>query len=193
MRHSGILGILILTAAATASAQDPPLYTAAKPASVRSSPQLSPDSTAELAQVRKGATVQVIGREREWVRVRVEGWIRESDLVVADSALRPLSTADLRSDPAGSQGKLVRWQVEAVALRTADALRTGLNTGEPYLLALGPAPERALVYLAVPPSLLPVTRNLAPMAEVVVTARVRNGRSEPAGVPVLELQSLTKR
>ena len=188
-----LISIVVTVAAATAGAQDAPLYTAAKPASVRTSPQSSTDSSAELAQVRKGATIQVIGREREWVRVRVEGWLRESDLVVADSALRPLSTADLRSDPAASQGKLVRWEVQSIALRTADALRTGLTTGEPYLLALGPAPERALVYLSVPPSLLAVARNLAPMAEVVVTARVRNGRSEPAGVPVLELQSLTKR
>jgi hypothetical protein len=192
MRHFAIV-LLILLLAPALSAQDAPLYTAAKAASVRTSPQISADSTAELAQVRKGATLQVIGREREWVRVRVEGWLRESDLVVADSAWRPLSTADLRSDPAGSQGKLVRWEVQSIALRTADALRTGLNAGEPYLLALGPAPERALVYLSVPPSLLAVARNLAPMADVVVTARVRNGRSEPAGVPVLELQSLTKR
>ncbi len=195
MRHPAIAAafLLILAAASRATAQDAPLYTAPRRASVRTSPESSSDSTAEVAQVRRGATMQVIGREREWVRVRVEGWVRESDIVVADSSLRPLSTADLRSDPAGAQGKLVRWEVQAIALRTADALRTGLLTGEPYLLALGPAPERALVYLAVPQSLLPVARNLAPMAEVVVTARVRNGRSEPAGVPVLELQSLTKR
>jgi hypothetical protein len=192
MRHSAIV-LLIFLIASEASGQEAPLYSAARPASVRSSPQSPSDSTGELARVRKGATVQVIGRERDWVRVRLEGWLRESDLVVADSALRPLSTADLRSDPAGSEGKLVRWEVQSIALRTADPLRTGLNNGEPYLLALGPAPERALVYLAVPPSLIPVARNLAPMAEVVVTARVRNGRSEPAGVPVLQLQSLTKR
>lgn len=192
MRQSAI-ALLIFLFASEASGQDAPLYTAARATSVRSSPQGPSDSTAELAQVRKGATIQVIGREREWVRVRLEGWLKESDLVVADSALRPLSTADLRSDPVGSQGKLVRWEIQSIALRTADPLRTGLNNGEPYLLALGPAPERALVYLAVPPSLIPAARNLAPMADVVVTARVRNGRSEPAGVPVLELQSLTKR
>jgi len=79
-----------------------------------------------------------------------------------------------------------------VSLQTADALRTGLNSGEPYLLALGPGPERALVYLAVPPALLSSAKNLPAMTDIIVVARVRNGRSEPAGVPVLDLQSLTR-
>ncbi len=78
-------------------------------------------------------------------------------------------------------------------MQTADALRTGLAPGEPYLLALGPGLEKTLVYLAVPPTLLAIARNLPAMAQVIVVARVRNGRSEPAGVPVLDIQSLTRR
>jgi hypothetical protein len=118
--------------------------------------------------------------------------VRESDLIVADSSLRPLSAADVRSDPAAAQGKLVRWQVQTVSLQNADALRTGLSVGEPYLLALGPGVEKTLVYLAVPPGLLATARNLPAMTQVVVVARVRNGRSEPAGVPILDLQSITR-
>jgi hypothetical protein len=49
------------------------------------------------------------------------------------------------------------------------------------------------VYIAVPPGLLVNARSLPPLAQVTVTARVRNGRSEPAGVPILDLQSLTRR
>lgn len=112
--------------------------------------------------------------------------------MVADTSLRPLSAADIRSDPAAAKGKLVRWQVQAISLQTADALRTGLNQGEPYLLALGPGVEKTLVYLAVPPGLLPTARGLKAMAEVVIVARIRNGKSEPAGVPVLDLQSITR-
>jgi hypothetical protein len=145
-----------------------------------------------IGQVNRGATVEVLSRDRGWVRVRLEGWVRESDLVVADSSLRPLSAADIRSDPAAAQGKLVRWLVQAISLQTADALRTGLSPGEPYLLALGPGAEKSLVYLAVPPGLLPAARNLPAMADVVIVARVRNGRSEPAGVPILDLQSITR-
>lgn len=119
--------------------------------------------------------------------------MRESDLLVSDSTLRPLSAADIRSDPAGSRGKLVRWEVEAVSLQTADPLRSDLQPGEHYLLALGPGAEKTLVYIAVPATLLSSVRSLPPLALVTVTARIRNGRSEPAGVAILDLQSLTRR
>jgi hypothetical protein len=72
-------------------------------------------------------------------------------------------------------------------------LRTGLAPGEQYLLALGPGPEKSLVYLAVPQPLLAAARSLPPLAQVTVTARVRNGKSEPAGVPILDLETLTRR
>jgi len=78
------------------------------------------------------------------------------------------------------------------AEQTADALRTGLSVGEPYLLALGPGVEKTLVYLTVPPGLMATARTLPAMADVVIVARVRNGRSEPAGVPILDLQSITR-
>jgi len=149
--------------------------------------------TPAVGQIQKGSSVDVVGKDHDWVRVRVEGWVRESDLIVADSTLAPLSGADVRANPAAAQGKLVRWDVQAVALQTADALRSGLQTGEQYLLALGPGAEKTLVYIAVPASLLQSARNLPPMAEITVTARIRNGHSEPAGVPVLDLQSLTRR
>jgi hypothetical protein len=187
-----ILFILVLLVSRSVAAQDAPLYTAAKPAAIRTAPGTDAAPQPAVGQLNRGSTVEVLARDRGWVRVRVEGWVRESDLIVADSSLRPLSAADIRSDPGAAQGKLVRWQVQAVSLQTADALRTGLASGEPYLLALGPGPERALVYLAVPPALLPSARNLPAMADIVVVARVRNGRSEPAGVPVLDLQSLTR-
>ncbi len=175
------------------SAQESSPHVATKSIPIRSAPVTSTTPTPAVGQLAKGATVDVIGRDREWVRVRLEGWVRESDLTVADSTLRPLSAADVRSDPTGSQGKLVQWQVDAISLQTADALRTGLEPGEQYLLALGPGAEKTLVYLAVPESLLPTARTLRPLAPIIVTARVRNGRSEPAGVPILDLQSISRR
>lgn len=175
-----------------ASSQDAPLYNAARVAAIRTAPGAEGSLSPTVAQVNRGATVEVIARDRGWVRVRLEGWVREADLIVADSSLRPLSAADIRSDPVSSQGKLVRWRVQAISMQTADALRTGLRSGEQYLLALGPGAEKTLVYLVVPPALMPSARNLPAMADIVVVARVRNGRSEPAGVPILELQSLTR-
>jgi hypothetical protein len=186
------LFVLAVFAARTVAGQDAPLYNAAHAAPIRTAPGTDASPSPTVGQVNRGSTVEVLARDRGWVRVRLEGWVRESDLIVADSSLRPLSAADIRSDPAAATGKLVRWQVQTVSLQTADALRTGLAAGEPYLLALGPGAERTLVYLAVPPALLPIARNLPAMAQVIVVARVRNGRSEPAGVPILDLQSLTR-
>ncbi|MEO5579783.1 MAG: SH3 domain-containing protein [Gemmatimonadaceae bacterium] len=177
----------------TAAAQQTDLHTATRATVVRPAPVTSPNAAASLGQIASGAQVEVLARERDWVRIRLEGWVREADLIVADSSLRPLSAADIRSDPNGSRGKVVRWEVEAVALQTADPLRAGLDAGEPYLLALGPGAEKALVYIAVPPTLLAAARSLAPMSPITITARIRNGRSEPAGVAILDLQSLTRR
>ena len=103
------------------------MYNAAHPTVIRTAPSDTPAPA--VGQVNKGSTVEILARDRGWVRVRLEGWVKESDLIVADSSLRPLSAADVRSDPAGAQGKLVRWQVQTVSLQNADALRTGLSVG----------------------------------------------------------------
>jgi hypothetical protein len=185
--------IVLSFAATNLYAQDSTSHVATKSTPIRTAPVVGASVTPAVGQLAKGATVQVIARDRDWVRVKLEGWVRESDLAITDSTLRPLSAADVRSDPEGSRGKLVQWQVEAVALQTADPLRTGLQPCEQYLLALGPAPEKMLLYLAVPESLVGAARSLPPLAQITVTARVRNGRSEPAGVPILDLQNLTRR
>jgi hypothetical protein len=87
----------------------------------------------------------------------------------------------------------VRWIVQVVGLQTADPLRRDLEPEEPYLLAMGPKGESAVLYLAVPPSLMAQAKAISPMAEVLITARVRTGRSMPTGAPVLDLLTLTKR
>jgi hypothetical protein len=139
--------IVLSFAATNLYAQDSTSHVATKSTPIRTAPVVGASVTPAVGQLAKGATVQVIARDRDWVRVKLEGWVRESDLAITDSTLRPLSAADVRSDPEGSRGKLVQWQVEAVALQTADPLRTGLQPGEQYLLALGPAPEKMLLYL----------------------------------------------
>lgn len=149
-----------------------------------------------IASVAEGATLTPLARERGWVQVRIEGWVQEGDVVPADSTLRSdLSAADLRADREGTKGRLVRWEVQVLALQTADPLRRGLRPEEPYLLARGPGIENALLYLAIPPGLLATVRPLAASAPtpVTITARVRDGRSEPVGVPILDLISIARR
>ena len=152
-----------------------------------------PDGPA-LGTVRAGTIMLPLARERGWIRVRVEGWVREGDILPADTALsRSITAADLRADPQGSKGRVVRWEVEVIAFQTADPLRKELAQDEPYLLARGPGKENALLYLAIPPSLVAVARQIPPLATALITARVRTGRSDPVGVPILDLQTITRR
>jgi hypothetical protein len=165
---------------------------------------LAPTSTISLRSAPDGQAIASIGpqsslvpvaHDRGWVRVRAEGWVRETEVAATDPSQTTISAADLRADPDGVRGKTVRWNVEVLAIATADPLRKGLNPDEPYLLARGPGSESALLYIAVPPSLLALARTVASRAPVSVSivATVRAGRSEPVGVPILDAQSLVKR
>lgn len=174
--------------AAAAPAVSNDSYDLAVPSVLRDAP-----SSAAIGQLQKTANVEVIARDRGWSRVRIEGWVPDSVLVPADTAFRAnLSAADLRADPAGTRGKMVMWNVEFLALQTADPLRHGLADEEPYILARGPNSENALLYLVVPPSLMGTARALQPLARITVTARVRDGRSDPVGIPILDIQTLRR-
>lgn len=147
-----------------------------------------------LGELAPGAIVESRGRDRGWVRVRVEGWVPESLFVPADTSFgATISAADLRLDPAANRGRLIRWEVQVVALQTADPLRRDLARDEPFLLAMGPTGEDAILYLAVPPALLTEARAIPAMDRVRITARVRNGRSAPTGAPILDLLSIVRR
>jgi len=174
--------------AAAAPAVSNDSYNLAVPSVLRDAP-----SSAAIGQLQKTANVEVIARDRGWSRVRIEGWVPDSVLVPADTAFRAnLSAADLRADPVGTRGKMVMWNVEFLALQTADPLRHGLADEEPYILARGPNSENALLYLVVPPSLMGTARALQPLARITVTARVRDGRSDPVGIPILDIQTLRR-
>jgi hypothetical protein len=141
-----------------------------------------------------GAIVEPLARDRGWVKVRVEGWVNEKDLNPADSDFgSTLTAADLRANPDAAKGKIVRWEVQILSLQTADPLRRDLAKDEPYLLARGPGSENAVLYLTVPPSLLAEAKTIPPLTTMIITAKVRTGRSDPAGTPILDLRSIIKR
>ena len=147
-----------------------------------------------VAALDSSARVAVLARERGWTLVRVEGWVPDSVLVPeTGTMLTTLSAADLRAEPDRYQGQTVRWEVQKIALQTADPLRRGLAPDEPYLLARGPGEEHSLLYLALPRSLVEQARRIAPLTRIVVTARIRAGRSEPSGVPLLDVISIAER
>jgi hypothetical protein len=147
----------------------------------------------ERATIRAGTVVETIAREGAWARVRIEGWVPDRDLMLADSAADArLSAADLRSDPAAYHGRIVRWDVQVIAVQRADPLRRSLAPDEPYLLARGPGDEGAILYVAIPQALLEQVRALPQLSAVMITARVREGRSAPVGAPLLDLISFTR-
>jgi hypothetical protein len=188
MRYT-IYCVLALTFAAPAAAQQGEPATTTRETTLHS----GPDGRAQ-ARLQQGTVVEVVARERGWVRVRTEGWVRATDVAAAESELLGIrSAADLRADPLGTRGKLVRWDVEVISLQNADPLRGDLAIDEPYMLVRGPATENSLLYVAVPGYLLPTVRALPALARITMVARVRIGRSEPVGIPVLDLESVTRR
>lgn len=153
----------------------------------------APDAKA-LATVAQGTSLVPLARDRGWVRVRLEGWVPESEVAPADTAVRMgVSAADLRADPLGTRGKVVRWSVQILAKQKADPLRKDLAPDETYLLARGPYEENALLYLVVPPALLVMSKSLPELSQAMITARVRTGKSELVGVPILDLLTITPR
>ncbi len=146
-----------------------------------------------IGQIGVGTVVVPLARARGWVRVRAEVWVQERDVVPADTSFGvSLSAADLRADPEGTRGKTVRWDVQVLALQYADPLRRDLAVDEPYFLAKGPGAEDQLMYLAIPPSLLSEARSVQALTRLLITARVRTGRSQPVGIPILDILSLAK-
>ncbi|MBI5599931.1 MAG: hypothetical protein HY944_00025 [Gemmatimonadetes bacterium] len=146
-----------------------------------------------VGQIGAGSYVVPLARSRGWVRVRSEVWVPERDVVPADATYgAALSAADLRADPEGTRGRTVRWEVQVLALQYADPLRRDLAKDEPYFLAKGPGAEDQLLYLAIPPSLLAEARSTQALTRLLVTARVRTGRSQPVGIPILDVLSFAK-
>jgi SH3-like domain-containing protein len=180
-------------APAPAPFSDPPIGNGLTP--IRQLPiRLAPDGDS-IGGVRPGAVLIPLARDREWVRVRVEGWVRENELQSVDSTVQTrMSAADLRADPEGTRGVVVRWNVQVLSpIQRADPLRRELAENEPYVIARGPDGESALLYLAIPPSMLDAVGAISPLSSVVITARVRTGRSSPVGVPILDLVSIVRR
>ena len=145
-----------------------------------------------VATLLTGADVAVVSRQGEWARVRLEGWVREQSTLPLDSAAASdsLTAADLRANPEQYVGRRVRWSLQFVSLKLAEAVRTEFYEGEPFILARPADESGGFVYIAVPPELLPQVELLDPLQIIEVLGRVRTGRSALMGVPILDLIAL---
>lgn len=149
-----------------------------------------------LARLHAGATVEVLDRDGDWARVRVEGWVFAASLgsdTAGAGVLTAVTREELQTRPAEYRGRLVEWTVQFIALQEAERFRTDFLPGERFILARGPGEDAGFVYLAVPVELIGEVESLDPLQRIRALGRVRTAASALTGSPVLDLLEITGR
>jgi len=148
-----------------------------------------PDSAA-ISTLPAGTPARVVSRSGEWVRVQVEGWVRDADLKPAASGvLAGISAAEIRSAPDRFVGQTLDWQLQVIAVQVADELRPELPAGQAYLLTRGPLPEPGFVYVIIPASRIAEFRALPALHEMTMRVKLKAARTRYLETPVAELIS----
>ena len=149
-----------------------------------------------LARLHPGASVEVLQRDGDWARVRVEGWTSVASLG-ADTAgagvLTGITREELQAEPDAYRGRLLEWTVQYIAVQEAERFRTDFLPGERFILARGPGDDAGFVYVAVPTEHLDQVEALAPLQRIRVLGRVRTAASALTGAPVLDLVEIIGR
>jgi hypothetical protein len=150
-----------------------------------------------LARSAPGTDVRVLGRDGNWARVRVEGWmwlpgnVEESgEDVGADALLRGVDPGDLAREPERFRGRLVEVDLQFISVERAERIRTDFQEGEPFLLTRGMEAGRGFVYVALPADQVAEAQRLTPLATIRVVGRVRTGAAALTGSPILDLLEL---
>lgn len=151
-----------------------------------------------LAVARPSGDVEVVRREGNWARVRLEGWmwipgsVGDSAGAVEAEAPTALEPADLSTDPEAQAGRVVQWSLQFISLERAEEIRTDFFEGEPFLLTRFGGGDGPFVYVAVPADGMAEVDGLVPLERIEVTGRVRTGASALTGVPIIDLMSLER-
>jgi hypothetical protein len=150
----------------------------------------SPDSIS-YATLQPGIPARVMARAGGWVRVQLEGWIKEDDLKPADNGvLREVSAEEVQSSPARYVGQPLEWRLQLIAVQIADELRPEIPAGRPYLLTRGPLPEPGFVYVTVPDTMVARFRALPPLQELTLRVSLTAARTRYLATPVADLLSV---
>jgi len=152
---------------------------------------LAPD-TPSTGFLDAGVPVRITARSGDWVRIEASGWVHESEVrPQGGQAVSGVTAAELRAHPDEWLGKILRWNIQFIALQLADELRApDFAPGQHYILARGPAPEYAFVYVTVPDDKLAKVSELRPLDTLTIVARVHAGRSSFLANPILDLVDL---
>jgi hypothetical protein len=147
----------------------------------------APDSSA-MTTLPPGTAARVLGRSGEWVRVQVEGWVRETDVKPAQAGvLAGISAAEIRAAPDRFVGQTLDWHLQIIAVQLADELRPEMPPGQPYLLTRGPLPEAGFVYVMIPQDRVAEFRALPALHEMTLRVRLKAARTRYLATPVVEL------
>jgi hypothetical protein len=136
--------------------------------------------------------LQVVSRDGNWARVRIEGWVWMPTGADAQPGAAPatLTPEDLTREPEAHVGRVVSWTLQFISLESAEEIRTDFRRGEPFLLTRYGGPDGPFVYVAVPPERQTEVQGLVPLERISVTARVRTGASALTGTPIVDLLTL---
>lgn len=148
--------------------------------------QQTPDGIT-LATLNAPALIVLGERDREWVKVSLEGWVRASDVQGNVAPLPTVTAAMLRENPDRYVGQTVAWRLQFLAHQKADELRPEMPLGHAYLLARGPLPETGFVYVLVTRQQADALQGLKPLDEVTAVVTVRTARTRYLATPVVEL------
>lgn len=149
-----------------------------------------------LARSLSGTELQILGRQGNWARVRLEGWAwlpPGSGGPPADSAvLTDVSPARVAEEAASYRGRVVAWELEFISREEAESVRTDFFEGEPYLLTRPPGSGDRFVYVALPPDRVGDVENLTPLERIVVVGRIRTGNAALTGGPIIDLLQISR-
>lgn len=149
-----------------------------------------------LAQAKPGSELQILAREGNWVRVRLEGWSwapegSEPDSV-GEGIVSEATPEEVMQDPERYRGQVVSWELLFVSREEAERVRTDFFEGEPFLLTRTTSSDRAYVYVAIPPERRTEVEGLIPLERIRVVGRIRTGATAFTGSPILDLLELTR-
>ena len=134
--------------------------------------------------------MRMLGREGNWVRVQLDGWVWSPEGVAGEGAsdgVIDVTPEQVAAEPASYRGRVVSWSLQFIALERAERVRTDFFEGEPYLLTRAGTSDGGFVYVAVPQERLEEVRGLTPLERVQVVGRIRTGSAGLTGSPILDL------
>jgi len=146
----------------------------------------APDGPA-MAVLERSGEAAVLERSRDWVKVRVEGWVRSADVAAEIDDGPRITGSMIRQSPDRYVGQAVTWRLQFLAIQRADELRPEMPRGQAYLLARGPLPESGFTYVMVDANELEQFKSMAPLDEIRIEGIIRAGRTRYLPTPVVEL------